>query len=116
MLFRSNKVDTLTPLSGCTGLKYLNIGFTKVSQLDDVAQLPLERFVSMGAPVDKSEQAEFQKAHPGCMVRFEGEHPYGNGWRTNEDGSDFEYYKTIYEVFRYEDDTYYGNRKDRQYE
>ena len=111
------KISDLAPLSGCENLKYLNISHTGVSDLTPVNSLPLERFIAISTALTDEAEAAFQAAHSSCITRWEGNYPYGTGWRFNEDGKTyFEYYNTLREIFRYDDNTYYGNRKDRQFE
>jgi len=111
------KMADLAPLSGCENLKYLNISHTGISDLAPVNSLPLERFIAISTALSDEAEAAFEAAHTGCITRWEGNYPYGTGWRFNEDGKTyFEYYDTMREIFRYDDSTYYGNRKDRQFE
>lgn len=110
-------VSDLGPLAGCENLKYLNISHTYADNLTAVNALPLERFVAIHTSLSEEAAAAFQSAHSSCLTRFEGKYPYGAGWHYKEDGKNyFEYYETLREIFRYEDKTYYGNRKDRQFD
>ena len=101
-------------LDTCDNLKYLNISFTKVSDISSLEHLPLERFNSMGNNVSPASQAEFAKWHPECLTRFTGKQPYGYGWRYIDNGITYnDYYANMRIVFRYDDKDYHGNRKER---
>lgn len=104
----------LSPLEGLTNLKYLNVGMTKVEDLSPIMDLPLERFICMQPHVSVADQRAFEDKHPDCIIRFEGKQPYGYGWRYDDYGyTFFEYYANMREVFRYADDDFFGNHKEK---
>lgn len=101
-------------LDTCDNLKYLNISYTKVSDISSLENLPLERFNSMQNNVSAASQAEFLEWHPDCLTRFTGKQPYGYGWRYVDNGVTYnDYYANMRIVFRYDDEDYHGNRKER---
>lgn len=56
----------------------------------------------------------FKQWHPDCLSIWKGSQPYGYGWRYNDYGyTFFEYYANMRIIFRYDDESYYGNHKER---
>ena len=103
----------ISALSSCDNMKYLNISFTKVSDLSPIDHLPLERLNCMQTRVSAAATRAYDQKHPDCLTRFEGEQPYGYGWRYDDHGyTFFEYYKNMRVVFRYDDTRYSGNRRE----
>lgn len=104
----------ISMLDTCDNLKYLNISFTKVSDISALEELPLERFNSMGNNVSAASQSKFKEWHPDCLSRFTGKQPYGYGWRYVDNGITYnDYYANMRIVFRYDDENYHGNYKER---
>ena len=101
------KLENIEPLAGCEGLKYLNLSYTKVTNLEPLDTLPLERFVYLKPKVSAAEQETFLAIHPkgDCITVFYGySQPYGYGWRYDDNGKTmFWYYKdVIRKVFNYD--------------
>ena len=101
------KLESIEPLAGCEGLKYLNISYTKVKDLQPLDALKLERFVYLNPKASTKEQNTFLAIHPRteCITVFYGySQPYGYGWRYDDNGKTmFWYYKdVIREVFEYD--------------
>ena len=106
-------VEDLSPLESCDNLKFLNISYTRVSDLTPVEKLPLERLNAMGTRISEAKARAYAKNHPGCLSIFEGEQPYGYGWRYNDHGyTFFDYYANMRVVFRYDEKGYSGNRRE----
>ena len=106
-------IEDISPLESCDNLKYLNISFTKVSDLTPIEKLPLERLNAMGTRITLADATEYMKSHPSCISVFEGEQPYGFGWRYNDHGyTFFDYYANMRVVFRYDEKGYSGNRRE----
>ena len=102
-----HKLEDITPLAGCDGLKYLNISYTKVKSLEPLDGLKLERFVYLSPKASTKEQNTFTTIHPKaeCITVFYGySQPYGYGWRYDDNGKTmFWYYKdVIRKVFEYD--------------
>ena len=96
-------VTDLSPLASCESLRFLNISYTKVTSLEPLDDLPLERFVYLSPRASYDEQEIFKAIHPDCWTRFRGTQPYGIVWRYNDEGyTYFEYYKKIREIFNYD--------------
>jgi len=101
------KLENIEPLAGCDGLKYLNISYSKVKNLEPLDALKLERFVYLNPKASTKEQNTFMAIHPKgeCITVFYGySQPYGYGWRYDDNGKTmFWYYKdVIREVFEYD--------------
>lgn len=96
-----SKLEDLTPLAGCEGLKNLNICYTKVSDLQALDTLPMEQLFCKRTRVGSAEQKMFQEIHPDCVATFWGKEAYaGPGWRYTDYGQHFtEIYKKVREVF-----------------
>lgn len=96
------KLNDLSPLSGCDSLKYLNICYSKVSDLMPLDGLPLELFFCKQTRVGAEEQKIFKEVHEGCQATFTGKDPYaGPGWRYIDNGKTFsEPYKKVRQVFK----------------
>lgn len=95
------KLSDLSPLATCSGLKYLNICFSKVSDLMPLDGLPLELLFCKQTRVNAEEQKIFKEVHEGCIATFYGKDPYaGPGWRYTDNGHTFtEPYKKVRQVF-----------------
>lgn len=108
------RIEDLSVLENHPTLKYLNVSFTKFSDLSVLENVPLERFNCLGRNISAEEQKAFQEKHPDCLAVFEGKQPYGYGWRYNDYGdTHFEYYAEMFKLFRYGDQRYFGNHKER---
>ena len=107
------QIEDITPLASCDNIKYLNISFSKVSDLSSIEHLPLERLNCMGTKVSDEDTKAYEESHPDCLTRFEGQQPYGYGWRYDDYGyTFFEYYANMREIFRYAEKGYSGNRRE----
>ena len=93
----------LTPLSNCTSLEMLNLSYAKISDLSALDQLPLTHFTYIRNQTSAEEEQRFIKQHPDCWTVFEnGDQPYGQGWRYDEDGlTQLPWYARLVEVFHY---------------
>ena len=102
----------ISPLSGCTGLKYLNISITRVSDLTPLKDCPLERMVALQmSQLTQAEREEFAAAHDECLRVWYGTQPYGYGWRYSDNGYTFyKYYANLRVIFDYDDKYKYNGR------
>lgn len=108
------QVKDLSVLATCDNLKYLNVSYSQVSDLSPLDNLKLDRLNCMNAYVTLVEQRRYKELHPDCISVFEGKQPYGYGWRYNDHGyTFFDYYKNMRVVFRYDEENYWGNTKER---
>lgn len=93
----------ISALESCDNLRFLNICFSKVTDLSPIENLPLERFLYLSPQVDRETRTAFEENHPDCWVRFTGSDPYSLGWRYNDIGiTMFDYYLKIREIFDYD--------------
>lgn len=107
-------VEDLSVLATCDNLTYLNVSYSRVSDLSALEHLPLERFNCMHTKVSSATEKQFKQWHPNCISIFEGKQPYGYGWRYNDHGyTFFEYYVEMREIFRYAEEGYGGNEMER---
>ena len=96
-------LNDISALKSCTNLRFLNICFSKVTDLRPIEKLPLERFLYLNPKVDFETRTAFEEEHPDCWVRFTGSDPYSLGWRYNDIGiTMFDYYLKIREIFDYD--------------
>lgn len=101
-------IDDATPLAQCESLEMLNISNTHITDLSPLDDLPLTHMCAKLNPVGTSrvpadEQARFKAQHPDCWATFDGEQPYGPGWRYDEDGiTPLPYYQQIRDWLLYD--------------
>ena len=108
------RVADLTPLADLPNLKYLNVSHTAVSDLSPLENVALERMNCMNSRLTWETQDSFIQSHPDCLTVFKGKQPYGYGWRYNDYGyTFFEYYANMRVVFRYDEEKYFGNHKEK---
>lgn len=101
------KLENIDALAGCDGLKYLNVSYSKITSLEPLDGLRLERFVYLSPKASTAEQNTFISIHPKseCITVFYGySMPYSYGWRYDDNGKTmFWYYKdVIRKVFNYD--------------
>ena len=93
-------LEDISALKNCEKLRFLNIGFTRVTDITPIWDLPLERFVCLGPRMDKETQTAYTEEHPDCWARFSGENPLSLGWKYDDVGiTRSEYYMFIREIF-----------------
>lgn len=95
------KLEDISPLSGCSSLKYLNICYTKVSSLMPLDGLEIQNLFCKQTRVGAEEQKQFKEIHENATAVFTGRDPYaGAGWRYVDNGYKYtEFYKKVREVF-----------------
>ena len=101
-LINCTALKDISPLSGLTNLKYLNLSATKVKDLSPLDQVPLERFKCVKSSLDGDELSDFCDKHPDCLTSNTGA-ANGMGWRY-DDGAKrvpFSYYTKMMEIFGY---------------
>ena len=96
----------INALKECTQLEMLNISFTKFEDISALNDLNLTHLttvknalVTRDGPVDALQA--FIDGHPDCWVVHEGEQPYGEGWRYNEEGKHLPWYEKMVSAFHY---------------
>ena len=95
------KLSDISPLAGCSSLKYLNICYTKVSSLMPLDGLDIQNLFCKQTRVSAEEQKQYKEIHEGTVAVFSGKDPYaGAGWRYVDNGYTYtEFYKKVREVF-----------------
>lgn len=92
----------VSPLSGLSNLKYLNLSATKVKDLSPLDKLPLERFKCVKSSLDGEELNTFTEKHPNCLTSNTGS-ANGMGWRYDDGAKKvpFSYYAEMMKIFGY---------------
>lgn len=96
-----------TPLAQCESLEWVNISYSKITDLSPLDGLNLTRLTNMYYPksrVPQEEQDRFVAANPDTETYFVGDQPYGKAWRYDSEGEYLDWYVKVREVFSY--DTY----------
>ena len=94
-------IQNLSVIADMDSIKYLNISYTRTSDISGIMDMNLDRFSCIGNPLSKDAFDEYAEAHPDCICVYSG-NPYGYGWRYDDYGyTFFEYYARMREVFRY---------------
>lgn len=101
----------INALKECTQLEMLNISFTRFEDLSPISDLNLTHLTTVKTPnvvreagVSQPSEAlaAFMEEHPDCWTVYEGDQPYGVGWRYTADGKGFlEWYTKMVEAFKY---------------
>ena len=99
-------IPNIDALKECTQLDMLNISFTTFEDLSPIMDLNLthltsvrNKFVSKGEPEEALQS--FIDAHPDCWTVYEGEQPYGGGWRYDKDDKHLPWYAKMVTAFHY---------------
>lgn len=97
-------------LKECTQLEMLNISFTRVEDISPINDLNLTHLTTVKTPNVVREGAEVKPsealqawidAHPDCWTVYEGDQPYGVGWRYSADEKHLEWYAKMVTAFKY---------------
>ncbi len=95
------KIQNLPVIADMDSIKYLNISYTRTSDISGIMDMNLDRFSCIGNPLSRDDFDEYAEAHPDCMCVYSG-NPYGYAWRYDDYGyTFFSYYARMREVFRY---------------
>lgn len=99
------KLKNIDSLAGCESLTYLNICYTKVTDLMPLDTLPLKRFVYLKPKVSTEEQNTFVAIHDGCRSVFYGYSNPWTPWRYDDNGRTYNaYYKDVVrKAFNYDE-------------
>jgi hypothetical protein len=101
-------VSDISALAGCTGLRHLNIGQTKVKDLSALKNLNLlmvSHVTSGTMGMTSADWKIFQEQHPDCWITSyhnEG-YPYSTGWRFKQGGGYTDIYRKVRDVFGYDE-------------
>ena len=101
-------VSDISALAGCTGLRHLNIGQTKVKDLSALKNLKLlmvSHVTSGTMGMTAADWKTFQEQHPDCWITSyhnEG-YPYSTGWRFKQGGGYTDIYRKVRDVFGYDE-------------
>ncbi len=94
-------IQNLPIIADMESIKYLNISYTRTSDISGIMDMNLDRFTCIGNPLSRDAFDEYAEAHEDCICVYSG-NPYGYGWRYDDYGyTFFSYYARMREVFRY---------------
>ncbi|MBP5471112.1 MAG: hypothetical protein J6Y12_00410, partial [Lachnospiraceae bacterium] len=94
-------LQNLSVIADMDSIKFLNISYTRTSDISGIMDMDLDRFSCIGNPLSREAFDEYAEAHPDCICVYSG-NPYGYGWRYDDYGYHFfSYYARMREVFRY---------------
>lgn len=94
-------LQNLSVIADMDSIKFLNISYTRTSDISGIMDMNLDRFSCIGNPLSREAFDEYADAHQGCICVYSG-NPYGYGWRYDDYGYHFfSYYARMREVFRY---------------
>ena len=101
-------INDISALAGCTGLRYLNVGQTKVKDLSSLKNLDLlmlSHVTSGKMGITSADWQTFQTQHPDCWItNYHGEgYPYSTGWRFKQGGGYTDIYRKVRDVFGYDE-------------
>ena len=97
-------------LKGLDKLEMLNIGYTRVEDISPLMDLNLTHLTIVknpnvvreaGVTMPGDALQAFMDAHPDCWTVFEGDQPYGVGWRYDVDESHLPWYAKMVTAFKY---------------
>ena len=97
-------------LKGLDKLEMLNIGFTRVEDISPLMDLNLTHLTIVknpnvvkegGVTLPSDALQAFMDAHPDCWTVFEGDQPYGVGWRYDVDEKHLPWYAKMVTAFKY---------------
>ena len=94
-------LQNLSVIADMDSIKFLNISYTRTSDISGIMDMNLDRFSCIGNPLSREAFDEYADAHQDCICVYSG-NPYGYGWRYDDYGYHyFSYYARMREVFRY---------------
>lgn len=95
-------IPDIDALKECTQLEMLNISFTKVTDMSVLNDLNLTHLTMVHSQIADEVIEQFIADHPDCWTVYQGDQPYGVGWRYAENGQDhLEWYAKMVKAFKY---------------
>ena len=95
-------IPDLSPLKECTQLEMLNISFTTFTDMSVLNDLNLTHLTCVRTKIEDEVIEQYILDHPDCWTVYEGDQPYGIGWRYAENGQDhLEWYSKMVTAFKY---------------
>lgn len=85
----------------CTQLEMLNISFTTITDISPLKELNLTHLTAVRSKIPEEELEAYGTAHPDCWLVYEGDQPYGQGWRYDQEDKPLEWYSKMIEAFHY---------------
>ena len=78
-------VPDISPLKECTQLEMLNISFTTFTDMSALNDLNLTHLTCVKTRIEDEVIEQYMLDHPDCWTVYEGDQPYGVGWRYDID-------------------------------
>lgn len=96
-------IEDISPLASCESLEMLNICYTSVTDLSPLDNLQITHLcaISSSDKISLEEQNRFLELHPNCWSRYEGDQPYGPGWRYSKENKPLDWYENVCDIFGY---------------
>lgn len=95
-------IPDISPLKECTQLEMLNISFTTFTDMSVLNDLNLTHLTCVRSKIEDEVIEQYIADHPDCWTVYEGDQPYGVGWRYAENGQDhLEWYSKMVTAFKY---------------
>lgn len=92
-------IKDITPLQNCISLANINLSNTGVTDISPLYALPLARLYAVQSGIGEDSWERVEQLHPDCVIRYDGQQPYGTGWRYKKNGAYTEIYARVREVF-----------------
>ena len=95
-------IPDISPLKECTQLEMLNISFTTFKDMSVLDDLNLTHLTCVRTEIEDEVIEQYMLDHPDCWTVYEGDQPYGVGWRYAENGQDhLDWYAKMVKAFHY---------------
>ncbi len=94
-------VTDIQALKSCTQLEMLNLSYTGVTDISVLNDLKLTHLTSVRSKIGKDVLERYAQDHPDCWVVYEGDQPYGTGWRYDKEGKYLPWYSSMVDAFHY---------------
>ena len=95
-------IPDISPLKECTQLEMLNISFTTFTDMSVLNDLNLTHLTCVRSKIEDEVIEQYILDHPDCWTVYEGDQPYGIGWRYAENGQDhLDWYAKMVTAFHY---------------
>ena len=92
-------LQDISPLASCTALEYVNISYTKVTDISVLKTMSLKQLCAVQTTIAEADQKALAELLPECAIRFDGTQAYGTGWRYKVNGAYTDIYARIREIF-----------------
>lgn len=94
-------LPNIDALKECTQLEMLNISFTTITDISVLEDLNLTHLTAVRSKIPEETLTAYGENHPDCWLVYEGDQPYGTGWRYDRDGKHLPWYAKMVTAFGY---------------